>query len=432
MTVKTKFGELQGVSENGCTVYKGIPYAKPPVGELRWKAPQELDSRQGVQNADKFPNRCVQGIAKPEEFYGKEFYSKPAFVPPMSEDCLYLNIWTPENPGNEKLPVAFWIHGGAFLHGFGSELEFDGAEYCKRGVILVTINYRVNAFGFLAHRWLADENGLSGNYGILDQIAALKWVRENITAFGGDADNITVFGQSAGAMSVQTLCSSELTKGMISAAIFQSAGGYDSPLNKDCSLAEALETGERFVEITGAKSAEALRAMSAEEIFAAVGKFLAESPMLPFRPIVDGLLMKQGYTETVDKNLHHDIPYMLGLTMDDIGSSEGTAGTDNPLYKACVGWSLKNESLGRALSYVYYFKHRPLGDDAGAFHSCELWYMFGTLDRSWRPKDAADYALSEKMLGYWTNFMKTHNPNGSGLPDWQPCKEENRFIMELS
>ncbi len=430
MIVKTNYGEIKGIKENGCVVYKGIPYAKPPVGELRWKAPRPPEGWQGVLNADKFPNRCVQGIAKPDEFYGKEFYSNPDFVPEMSEDCLYLNIWAPENSEGKKLPVAFWIHGGAFLHGFGSELEFDGAEYCKRGVILVTINYRVNAFGFLAHDWLADENGRSGNYAILDQVAALKWVYENIEAFGGDKENITAFGQSAGAMSVQTLVSSELTKGMISAAIFQSAGGYGSPINRDCTLTEAMEMGNEFVRLTGAKSADELRAIPAEELFAAVRKFLSAEKPLPFRPVIDDYVLKQGYDETVDKKLHHDVPYMLGSTLNDIGSDNGT-GEMNPLYQACINWSLKNEAIGRKSAYVYYFKRKPLGDDAGAFHSCELWYMFGTLSRSWRPKDENDYALSRQMLDYWTNFMKHHDPNGKELPMWQPCTAKDKFVAEL-
>ena len=200
--VTTRKGKIKGCAENGCLVFKGIPYAKPPVGELRWRAPQETESWEGTYEAVRFSDKAVQGDQN-VGFYGKEFYADPAYDVGISEDCLYLNIWAPEEAVGEDakagLPVAFWIHGGAFMSGYGSEQEFDGAAYAKRGVILVTINYRLNIYGFLAHPWLSKESdkGVSGNYGILDQIAALKWVFENIEAFGGEPGNITIFGQSS-------------------------------------------------------------------------------------------------------------------------------------------------------------------------------------------------------------------------------------------
>ena len=258
------------------------------------------------------------------------------------------------------------------MHGFSHESEFDGAAYCERGVILVTINYRLGAFGFLAHPWLSEESGVgrSGNYAILDQIAALKWVKENIAAFGGDPENITVFGQSAGCMSVQTLVSSPLTENWISKAIFQSAGGYDTGLNRDMPLSEA-------------------------EI--------------------------------------KDIPYMLGSTADDIGvfPEMKEKGEHGGIYKGCINWSLALEKLGRKPAYVYYFTRALLGDDAGAFHSSELWYMFGTLGRSWRPKTEGDYALSKEMMDDWTNFMKTGNPNAEGKDDWKPCTKDDPYVQVL-
>ena len=216
---KTKYGQVHGVQKDGYTVFRGVPYAKPPVGEKRFCPPEEPACWEGVYKADHFGCVCPQTEHEPDSFYGKEFYLDPEFGMKQSEDCLYLNIWTPANTVDEKLPVAFWIHGGAFMHGFSHESEFDGAAYCERGVILVAINYRLGAFGFLAHPWLSEESGAgrSGNYAILDQIAALKWVKENIAAFGGDPENITVFGQSAGCMSVQTLVSSPLTENWIRA-----------------------------------------------------------------------------------------------------------------------------------------------------------------------------------------------------------------------
>ena len=213
-------GALKGISMDGYDIFWGIPYAKAPVGELRWRAPQRHEGWEGVYHADHYPNRSMQQEHR-DPFYDKEFYDIPERETPFSEDGLYLNIWTPAKEAGEKLPVAFWVHGGAFLGGNGYEKEFDGEAYCRRGVILVTINYRVGPFGFLARPWLSEEDenlggsGVSGNYGILDQIAALKWVRENIVAFGGNPENITVFGQSAGGESVYTLVSSPLTQGMI-------------------------------------------------------------------------------------------------------------------------------------------------------------------------------------------------------------------------
>ena len=203
--VKTASGKVSGVVENGVNVYKGIPYAAPPVGDLRWKQPQPAKSWKGVRACDKFGPASLQGGSAEGSFYWKEFYQGGA--PEMSEDCLYLNVWT--SSSRKKMPVMVWIHGGAYMNGYGHEIEFGGEAYASKGVILVTLNYRLGMCGFLAHPLLDEENGGhgSGNYGLYDQIAALRWVHDNIAAFGGDPDNVTVFGQSAGAGSVQTLIS---------------------------------------------------------------------------------------------------------------------------------------------------------------------------------------------------------------------------------
>ena len=262
---KTKYGLVRGHSMEGYTVFKGIPYAKPPLGEGRFAAPQEPDSWEGIYEAEHFGSVAMQVPLDPASFYGKEFYQYPDYMPARSEDCLYLNIWTPAGEAGEKLPVAFWIHGGAFLQGYSHEVEFDGEAYCRRGVVLVSINYRLGVFGFLAHPWLEEQAGqggrrISGNYALLDQIAALRWVRENIAAFGGDPGNITVFGQSAGCMSVQALVSTPLTEDWIAKAIFQSASGYKSMMGTH-TMEEAKKAGEEFVELTGAADLEALRAI---------------------------------------------------------------------------------------------------------------------------------------------------------------------------
>lgn len=434
--VKTKFGTIAGVDMGDYTVYRGIPYAKPPVGGLRWKAPQSPDPFDGVYQAVDFRNKCVQaeGSSPP---WDRDFYDDPSFDRPMSENCLYLHIWAPKNAKN--CPVAFWIHGGAFLGGYGSEKEFDGAAYCRRGVIFVSIEYRCNLFGYLAHPWLTEESGLSGNYGTLDQIDALNWVYENIEAFGGDPHNITVFGQSAGAMSVQTLVSSPLTGNQIAKAILQSGGSYGTGFHRDISLAEQEEIGVLFSEILGVENLEEMRAVPAQEIFAAMGPLMEKAaasghePGLFLVPTIDGALLTDGYYSLMDQGKFKDIPYMLGCTKDDMTMPpEPEKKSEGALYAGSVAFSRKLEELGRDPAYIYCFTRDLPGDELGAWHSSELWYMMGTLDRCWRPWTQGDRDLSERMLDYWTNFMKTGDPNGSGLPAWKPCGGEEAYVMELN
>lgn len=429
--VKLKQGLLKGVSMEGYDVFWGIPYAKAPVGELRWRAPQEPETWEGVYHADKYPNRSMQE-AHPMEFFDKEFYDDPERETPYSEDGLYLNIWTPAKQAGEKLPVAMWIHGGAFLGGYGHEKEFDGEAYCKRGVILVTINYRLGPLGFLAHPWLTEENramggpGVSGNYGSLDQIAALKWVRENIEAFGGDPENITVFGQSAGGESTHTLITSPLAKGLISKAIIQSGLG----LTRDRTLADAERDGVEFAQLAGVHSLEEMRSLSVEQVFAAAGPLIGRgfaTDSMTFAPNLDGYLLEQGFDEALEQGNVHEIPYMVGSTKQDIRVDlekleQGELGI---VYECCKRWGEHRRKSGHAPAWVYYFTRQLPGDDAGAFHSSELWYMFGTLNRCWRPSTEGDYQLSDRMMDYWTNFMKTGDPNGDGLPQWKSYEKES-------
>ena len=437
MIIETKKGKISGIDWGTYTEYRGIPYAKPPVGQLRWRAPQELEPWEGVYEATDFKNRCVQFdyLVPP---FDKDFYENPEYQRKMSEDCLYLHVWAPDDTQGKKLPVAFWIHGGGFLGGFSSEQEFDGKAYCERGVILVSVEYRCNLFGFLAHRWLSEENEqhISGNYGILDQIAALKWVYENIEAFGGDKHNITAFGQSAGAMSVQTLISTALTGNMIAKAILQSGGSYGSGLHQDISLQEQERMGELFTDLMEVHSLDELRALPAEKIIGALMPFHDKAHqagvpyMLPLSPINDGLLLEDDYYRLMDDSKIKDIPYLLGTTKDDIMTTPEMvrAGEFSPLYKGCIAFSEKLEELGRNPAWIYYFNRDLPGDDFGAWHSSELWYMFGTLDRCWRPWEERDYQLSQRMLDYWTNFMKTGDPNGKGLPEWKPCTKKDTVV----
>lgn len=435
--VMTKKGLVEGTQKNGFSLFLGIPYAKPPIGNLRWRPPQEAEAWEGVYRAQTFPPRSMQVVGAPMGMYDKEFYDEPSYQTAPSEDSLYLNIWTPAESAGEGLPVAFWLHGGAFLGGFGHEKEFDGEAYCKHGVILVTVNYRLGPVGFLAHPWLSEESRLgggpavSGNYGILDQIAALKWVRENIVFFGGDPDNITVFGQSAGCMSVQTLVSSPLTRGMIAKAILQSGVGL--------STRHSLETAERqgleFAANAGVHSLEEMRALSFPQIMAAAGPligkgFATNEP--PYTPVTDGILLTDDYDRIIEEGRTLDIPYLLGSTRDDIATNAAAlaGGYRGPVFEGSRNWCMAQLKNGRDPAYLYYFTHALPGDDAGAFHSSELWYMFGTYGRCWRPMTEADAKLSLRMVAYWTRFMKTGDPNGKGLPRWSPyrCESDLRIL----
>ncbi len=448
--VKVKQGVLEGTRMEGYTVFKGVPYAKPPVGELRWKAPQEPEKWTGVRKADHFADIAWQDLPKESEPFGKlyykEFYADPAYVPAMSEDCLYLNIWVPngglqENSSeqhSEKLPVAFWIHGGGFGGGYSSEMEFDGEKYAAKGVILVTVAYRLNVFGFLAHPWLSEENEkkISGNYGILDQIAALKWVYENISALGGDPQNITVFGQSAGSMSTQVLVSSPLTEGMIAKAIMQSGISCEEEILATPTLEQEEKYGQMFVECTGCTSIEELRELSAEKMMEAKRKLDAKlwesGAGIVIVPNVDGYVLNKSVKEVWKSSEMRQIPYLCGTVTADLGAvpeqvEKGEAGI---LMEECRRWSRKCEETYGQPAWLYHFGHPLPGDQAGAFHSSEIWYMFGTLDRCWRPMEERDYEISTEMVNYWTDFMKYGTPDRTG-DTWKPYSENNKYIKEF-
>lgn len=437
MVTETRKGRVEGIKKDGYQVYLGIPYAKPPVGELRWRPPQETEPWEGVLEATSFQNRSMQPVHGGDDFYGKEFRDDPVYLTTPSEDSLYLNIWTPAVSGDEKLPVAFWIHGGAFLGGSGHEKEFDGEAYCRRGIILVTVNYRLGIWGFLAHPWLSAENEhhVSGNYGILDQIAALKWVYENIAAFGGDPENITLFGQSAGAMSVQTLVSSPLTGTIPKRAIMQSGGGYANGLNRDDLTLQVQERyGQVFSVIAGVSCLQEMRGLSTERVMELLDLFMEkvipESHGLFLVPNIDGYVLESGYDTLIDQGRIKDIPYLLGSTRDDILVTPELKGQEeaSPLYKGCISFSLKREQTGHMPAWVYFFQRNLPGDQAGAFHSSELWYTFGTWKRSWRPFTEQDAALSDEMLDCWASFMKNGTP---GDPGWKPCTDGSSYVKRF-
>ena len=375
--------------------------------------------------APRFSAKAHQADLTREGFYAKEFYTDEQIE--RSEDCLYLNIWAPADaqPG-DKLPVFFWVHGGAFLHGCGAEKEFDGEQFARNGVILVTINYRVGALGFFAHPDLAAENpeGISGNYGIYDQIAALTWCRQNIASFGGDPDNITAAGQSAGCMSVQILISSPLTEGMIRRAILQSGGGLNG-LNRDFSQASREAVSKKLMEALGASTIEEMRAIPGEKI-AEVQYTIRAEDGLCWTPVVDGVLLTAPVDDVARAGEAHDIDYMIGSTGDDIGADA------RRLEYSAVYWAKNQLALGRRPAYLYFFDRKLPGDDAGAFHSAELWYEFHTLDRAWRPWEPCDRALEKAVSTYWANFARCGDPNGAGLPHWRPYTADAPVQMRLA
>lgn len=436
LQIETNEGIYEGVKDGEYLAFKGIPYAKAPAGEDRFKAPQKAESFQGVRKAEQFGNRSMQlKWNSPGGFFEKEFHSYSDKEIPVSEDGLFLNIWTKENA--EKLPVLFYIHGGGFLGGSGSEMQFNTFEYAKRDVILVTMNYRVGIFGFFAHPLLAEENETAcGNFGLLDQIAALIWVKENIKNFGGDPDNITICGQSAGGMSVEALMSCRNADGLYQRAIIQSCGGYPQFIMEDKSLDEAFQMGEEVFRHLGIASLSELREIGTDQLLEAQAH-IAQSAMkqrkgLPYSPVVNKVLRKKTISDAMRDNEVYLVPTMIGSTKNDIMvTKEETMNQGGRLHQSCIDYSLLMEKLQNNPSYVYYFKRDLPGDDAGAFHSSELWYTFGTLNKCWRPMTEEDYQLSEEMLDYWCQFMKTGNPNKSERSVWELCSEQDKFVMNF-
>lgn len=420
-------GQIQGVLADSADVliYKGVPFAAAPVGELRWKKPQPVTPWDTIMLADHFRNASPQAAHDPNDGgYGTEFFTQDA---PFSEDCLHVNIWTPKHAAGDttkKLPVALWIHGGAYNAGWSFEPEMDGEAWAQRDVILVTANYRLGIFGFLNHPELSKEgDGHSGNYGTYDQVAALKWVYNNIEQFGGDPENITIFGQSAGGASIKNLVNSPLSKGMVKKAIIQSAGGVGRDMATPATQEELDASAEKQLSEAGFTTISQLRAASYEELMQAI-------PMramwgLGLMPHQDGVLLTQSFNDGCMTNTLADVPYMLGHCSNDIPGL-----TDGEQRFAEV-----RDSLSQQPVYIYYFD-RPLPSDGrksleGAFHSSELWYTFHTLDRSWRPFTAADHELSNRMVDYWTNFCKFGNPNGAEGDAWAPYKKDAPFVKEF-
>jgi para-nitrobenzyl esterase len=478
LNVATEYGLIEGLPGNNhlVSVFKGIPFAKPPVGELRWKAPQPPDAWDGTLEAYKFSNICTQprfaseggNTLAAKEFYVVEF--------PMSEDCLYLNVWTPAKSPDEKLPVGIYIHGGGFDTGYSYLNAYDGESFAKRGIVIVTIPYRLNIFGFLSHPELEteDPNQSTGNYGTMDQIAALEWIKRNIAAFGGDPENMTLFGQSAGGFSVRNLCASPLTKGNFRRAIMQSGGGVArggllDPMTKE----EAMKIGIRFIEFTGFNNIEEARAADAELLIKKYSEFKdLNNGELLFSPSVDGYVLPEKPADYFQRGDHGDLEYMLGCTADEMRNNRAKAPpydiqkkmaelrfgpfadeylkivkADDPEYSkrffqnnfsdeilaGVLAWCENQLDLNRKPAFAYFFTYVPPGaEEVGAHHSVEHHYVFQTLTKSFRPYTGFDYDLSNELAGFWANFIKYGDPNGEGLPTWTPYTRENPKVLEIA
>lgn len=421
---KVKQGWLEGTDCGAYALYKGIPFAKPPVGELRFRAPKPPESWTGLRKAQDFPKICWQEEPEDGSFYDREFYHRTWKQEKRSEDCLYLNIWTPAKGTGDKLPVMLWIHGGALQHGYGHEPEFDGEAFCRRDVILVSIQYRLGIFGFFSHPWTEredwEEKGC--NFALLDQIAALDWVYENIASFGGDPAKITLAGQSAGGVSVQAMLCSGLTRGKVHRAILQSGGGYGQLDGRSVSLREAGQNAAQFLEKSGIGNLRELRALDAK-------KLLELSKGFSCRFVRDGHVLDEEGERALYRDASCVKAYLLGSTLDDIRVTPRMRenGIHGDLYEG--NKEFMRRLCGKSDVFLYYFIRQLPGDEAGAFHSSELWYMFGTLDRSWRPFTKGDHDLAEQMADYWCSFIKGGKP--AGADEWKACTDREITIKEL-
>ena len=418
-------GQVKGIETptKGVMVYKGIPFAAPPVGKLRWKEPQPVVPWKGVKTADKYGAAAMQVTWDPQSFYGREWRASGSV--PFNEDCLYLNIWTPAAGNkNKKLPVAMWIHGGGYREGFAFEPEMDGGEeWASRGVILVSVTYRLGVLGFFSHPLLSAESphGVSGNYGLMDQAAALKWISNNIEQFGGDPKNITIFGQSAGAGSVQCLCTSPLSKNLVSKAISMSGGGL-SNARAAGSLDSAQLANKKMMDHFGKTTLDDMRALSFDELVKMSQEYMdATKTRIFWGPVIDNYFLKKTFSDAAQAKEIADIPYMIGSTAND------PADMTKPISDFCALRATQSSKP----AYAYLFQRQLPGDSSGAFHSSDLWYIFHSMKHSWRPFTAGDQDLSIQMVDYWTNFAKYGNPNGTSGDVWKPYTTQSPQFMVL-
>lgn len=402
--ILTPCGEILGKKypKEKIIAFKGIRYATAE----RWKYPEEVTAWDGVYDATEYKSCSYQPRAFYNEaenpgkiFYYNEFRKGEAYS--YDEDCLFLNIFTPEAAeADSKLPVLVYIHGGGFTGGCGHEKHFDFPVWAGKGVIAVTINYRLGPMGFLCLSELKKESGHTGNYGLYDQLAAIHWVKNNISCFGGDGEKITIMGQSAGAMSVQHLCQSDYTDGLFRAAVMSSGVGMGSFMVS--TPEKKYDFWKEVMKGCGAATLEEFRNASQELLFSVWKK--TKGSAMSAVPVKDGILIG-------DKSSVKDIPYMVGSTSHDMAPAI--------LYMLTKSWAKKNGA------YMWLFGHMLPGDDKGAWHSSDLWYWFGTLGNCWRPTGKEDYLISDNMTDYLCNFVKNGNPNAEGLALWNKCEKDD-------
>lgn len=459
-------GHIAGVSADGVVSFKGIPFAAPPVGALRWRSPQPVKSWTGVKPASTFAPGCMQNVNRNGQF---------GAPPALSEDCLYLNVWTPAKAANDRLPVMVWIYGGAFTGGRTSIPTYDGTHLAQKGVVLVSVAYRLGAFGFLADPELTRENGgSSGNFGLEDMIAGLKWVKANIAKFGGDPARVTIFGESAGGIAVSMLCASPAAKGLFHGAISESGGNF-GPARIDngareggvngVTLKMAEASGQQFLAKLGASDIKAARELSADQIQSALG----QGAQVRFWPVFDGKILPGDQYELYQVGHFNDTPVLIGTNSDE-GASFVRAGVTKASFEEQVragygkqadavlrafpdptdeqalqssrdlfrdsvfawptwAWASLQSEKGKGKAYVYYFDHKTARTPHGAPHAFEIGYVFHNLGLRGPAPQPEDIAISDLMSAYWTNFAKTGNPNGPGLPEWPAFSASSQQVM---
>ncbi len=477
-------GKVAGVTspgDPGVVVYKGIPFAAPPVDDLRWRPPQPVEPWEGVLQAESYGGVCPQLPYAEDSFWARLKQYSPS---EMSEDCLYLNVWAPAEPPADKLPVMVWIHGGGLTKGSGTRLGYDGTALVRRGVVLVTINYRLAAFGYLAHPGLSaeSEHGSSGNYGVLDQIAALEWVQRNIASFGGDPDRVTIFGESAGSTSVCLLMATPLARGLFHRAIGQSGGAFGpmSRLDEDYAGRSSHESvGQVFAAaLVGEEGAtvEAMRAASTDEVLETY-KQLGGRAYGITRAVVDDWVLPDDVDTIFAEGGQHDVPVIVGSNADEgpplyqrwvpkdsaayaeyVDTTFGDLADEflelYPNGDEATIWNsyLKSRGQGRfawtmstwarqmgnvtSNAWLYHFTHVPPIPDAdryGAYHAGEIVYVFDNLDlSSFAEVRESDRKLAAAMAQYWVNFAATGDPNGKGLPVWPAFEAGEEAFMEMA
>lgn len=452
--VATKSGSVEGVDKDGVSAFLGVPFAAPPVQDLRWRAPAPIAKWVGVRAAKRFSPDCIQEpMSSPPG---------PGFVNPTSEDCLYLNIWRPTALG-DRLPVMVWIHGGAFIMGAGSFPSYDGTAFARKGVILVTLNYRLGRFGTFAHPALRREQADRplADFGLLDQIAALEWVRDNIAGFGGDASNVTILGESAGASSVNFLMASPLAEGLFAKAISESGGSSGNLKTFAAAEAEGAAWG-KTAGVAG-DDIDALRALPADKVW--------DGPVITVAsPVLDGTVVTQSTDEAFHAGAVAKIPYLVGANSQEESLLRWLPGLDEAFLKTLgergdAALSLyEAEGLDRktavaklwgeaamveparfrarqtarrgASTWLYHYGYVPdaaAGTTTGAGHEAEIEMVFANPDQKWpSPWSARDTAMAQTIQGYWVNFARTGNPNSPGLQTWPVYTAQHDTLMAFS